>query len=42
MAQNLKKISKIIFIISIFVYVISPDKFDNENTIQLSASISHP
>lgn len=38
MAQNLKKISKFIFIISIFVYVLLPDKFDNENSIQLPNS----
>ncbi len=38
MAQNLKKISKIIFIISIFVYVLSPDDFDS-NTPDLTTSI---
>lgn len=38
MLQKLKKISKLVFIISIFVYVLLPDNL-HENTIFLPASV---
>tara|TARA_Y100000588_G_scaffold203043_1_gene216863 strand:- start:25603 stop:25731 length:129 start_codon:yes stop_codon:yes gene_type:complete len=39
MAKNLKKISKFIFIISIFVYILSPDDFEPDGIEIVNASI---